>query len=42
MNTYQRRELIAQKILEQGRVQVSDLVEEFHLTDTSIRNDLTI
>jgi DeoR family fructose operon transcriptional repressor len=42
MNTHQRRELIAQKILEQGRVQVSELVEEFHLTDTSIRNDLTI
>jgi DeoR/GlpR family transcriptional regulator of sugar metabolism len=42
MNTRQRRELIAQKILEQGRVQVSDLVEEFQLTDTSIRNDLTI
>jgi DeoR family fructose operon transcriptional repressor len=42
MNTYQRRDLIVQKILEQGRVQVSDLVQEFELTDTSIRNDLTI
>lgn len=42
MNTRQRRELIAQKILEQGRVQVSELVEEFQLTDTSIRNDLSI
>lgn len=42
MNTYQRRDLIVQKILEQGRVQISDLVQEFELTDTSIRNDLTI
>lgn len=42
MNTHERRQLIAQKILEQGRVQIADLVEEFALTDTSIRNDLTI
>jgi DeoR/GlpR family transcriptional regulator of sugar metabolism len=42
LNTHQRRDLIAQKVLEQGRVQVSDLVEEFGMTDTSIRNDLTI
>ena len=42
MDTRQRRDLIVQRILEQGRVQVADLVEEFHLTDTSIRNDLTI
>jgi len=42
MNTHQRRDLIAQKVLEQGRVQVSDLVQEFGMTDTSIRNDLTI
>jgi DeoR/GlpR family transcriptional regulator of sugar metabolism len=42
MNTHQRRDQIAQKVLEQGRVQVSDLVQEFGMTDTSIRNDLTI
>lgn len=42
MNTRQRRERIVQKILQQGSVQVSDLVREFKLTDTSIRNDLTI
>lgn len=42
MNTHQRRDRIAQRVLEQGRVQVSDLVQEFGMTDTSIRNDLTI
>ena len=42
MNTQQRRDLIVQRILEQGRVQVADLVQEFHLTDTSIRHDLTV
>jgi DeoR/GlpR family transcriptional regulator of sugar metabolism len=42
MNARERRDFIAQKILEHGRVQVSDLVREFDLTDTSIRNDLTI
>ncbi len=42
MNTHQRRDLIAQKVLEQGRIHVSDLVQEFGMTDTSIRNDLTI
>jgi DeoR family fructose operon transcriptional repressor len=42
MNAHQRRQVIVQKILEQGRVQVADLVDEFSLTDTSIRNDLTI
>ncbi|MGA9531771.1 MAG: DeoR/GlpR family DNA-binding transcription regulator [Anaerolineales bacterium] len=42
MNTHHRRDLIAQKVLELGRIQVSDLVQEFGMTDTSIRNDLTI
>lgn len=42
MKTRQRRDQIAQLVLEQGRVQVSDLVQEFGMTDTSIRNDLTI
>lgn len=42
MNTRQRRQLITQKILELGRLQVSDLVQEFQVTDTSIRNDLTL
>lgn len=42
MNSRQRRDEIAQKVLERGRVQVSDLVQEFGMTDTSIRNDLTI
>lgn len=42
MDTRRRRDTIAQKVLEQGRVQLADLVREFGMTDTSIRNDLTI
>jgi len=42
MNARQRRELIANRTLEQGRVHVADLTAEFGLTDTSIRRDLTI
>jgi DeoR/GlpR family transcriptional regulator of sugar metabolism len=42
MNARQRRDLIASRILERGRVQVADLTAEFGVTDTSIRRDLTI
>jgi len=42
LNARQRRDLIARRIREQGRVQVAELIEEFGLTDTSIRRDLTI
>jgi DeoR/GlpR family transcriptional regulator of sugar metabolism len=42
MDTRKRRDIIAQMVLEHGRVQVADLAREFGMTDTSIRNDLTI
>jgi len=42
LNAHQRRELITQHIRERGRVQVSELMDEFGLTDTSIRRDLSI
>jgi DeoR family fructose operon transcriptional repressor len=42
MNARERRELIANRVIERGRVQVADLTLEFGLTDTSIRRDLTI
>ena len=42
MNAHQRRDLIAHLILERGRVQVTELMEEYGLTDTSIRRDLSI
>lgn len=42
LNARQRRDLIAHRIHERGRVQVADLMEEFELTDTSIRRDLSI
>jgi len=42
LNARQRRDLIAQHIRDQTQVKVSDLMEEFGLTDTSIRRDLSI
>jgi DeoR/GlpR family transcriptional regulator of sugar metabolism len=42
MNARQRREFIARRIREQGSVQVTELMDEFGLTDTSIRRDLSI
>jgi len=42
MSARQRREAIIRHIMDRGRVQVSDLVAEFGLTDTSIRRDLVI
>lgn len=38
----ERRAQIAQMVLEQGRVLVADLVDQFQVTETSIRRDLTI
>ncbi len=42
INARQRRDLIARHIRDQTQVKVSDLMEEFGLTDTSIRRDLSI
>jgi len=42
LNARQRRDLIARHIRDQTQVKVSELVEEFGLTDTSIRRDLSI
>ncbi len=42
LNARQRRDLIAHLILERRHVQVTELMEEFGLTDTSIRRDLSI
>ncbi|MGE5073017.1 MAG: DeoR family transcriptional regulator, partial [Anaerolineae bacterium] len=38
----ERRSQIAQMVMEKGRVLVSDLVNQFDVTETSIRRDLTL
>ncbi|MGE5073770.1 MAG: DeoR/GlpR family DNA-binding transcription regulator [Anaerolineae bacterium] len=38
----ERRSQIAQMVLEKGKVLVTDLVNQFHVTETSIRRDLTL
>jgi DeoR/GlpR family transcriptional regulator of sugar metabolism len=42
LNARQRRDSITRLVRDQGRVQVSELMAEFGLTDTSIRRDLSI
>ncbi len=42
LNARQRRDLITRLVQEQGQVQVTELMVEFGLTDTSIRRDLSI
>jgi DeoR/GlpR family transcriptional regulator of sugar metabolism len=42
MNARQRRDQILRRILDQGQVQVSDLMSDYGVTDTSIRRDLTL
>ena len=42
MNASQRREIISRMVRDHGRVRVTELMEEFGLTDTSIRRDLSI
>jgi DeoR/GlpR family transcriptional regulator of sugar metabolism len=42
LSARQRRDLIARLIRDQAHVKVTDLMEEFGLTDTSIRRDLSI
>jgi DeoR family fructose operon transcriptional repressor len=42
INARQRRETISQRVMRDGSIQITDLMEEFGLTDTSIRRDLSI
>jgi DeoR/GlpR family transcriptional regulator of sugar metabolism len=42
LSAAERRSQIAQMVLENGKVLVSHLVEQFQVTETSIRRDLTI
>jgi DeoR/GlpR family transcriptional regulator of sugar metabolism len=42
LSARQRRDMIARQIRDQAQVKVTDLMEEFGLTDTSIRRDLSI
>jgi len=42
MSAAERRSQIAQMVLENGKVHVANLVEQFKVTETSIRRDLTI
>jgi DeoR/GlpR family transcriptional regulator of sugar metabolism len=42
LSAAERRSQIAQKVLEKGEVFVADLVNQFQVTETSIRRDLTL
>ena len=42
LSAVERRSLIAQMVLEHGKVQLVDLVKLFQITETSIRRDLTL
>lgn len=42
LSTAERRSQIAQMVLENGKVSVSDLVKQFQVTEPSIRRDLTL
>lgn len=42
MSASDRRSLIANLVLEKGRVNISDLVDQFQITETSLRRDLII
>ena len=42
LSAAERRSQIAQMVLEKGKVGVCDLVEQFRVTETSIRRDLTL
>jgi DeoR/GlpR family transcriptional regulator of sugar metabolism len=42
LSAAERRSQIAQVVLENGRVQVNDLVHRYGITETSIRRDLTV
>jgi len=42
LSAVERRSLIAQMVMEKGKVLVTDLVDQFQITETSIRRDLII
>mgnify|MGYP000901817974 FL=1 len=42
LSAMERRSLIAQMVMEKGVVYLTDLVEKFKITETSIRRDLTL
>ena len=42
LNAYQRRLRIVQQIQEIGEVRIADLIQQFGVSDTAIRRDLTI
>lgn len=42
LSAVERRSLISQMVVEKGKVYLSDLVEQFQITETSIRRDLII
>jgi DeoR/GlpR family transcriptional regulator of sugar metabolism len=42
MNARDRRDEIARMVLDQGRIQVTELTHQFGVTDTSIRHDLAL
>jgi DeoR/GlpR family transcriptional regulator of sugar metabolism len=42
LSAVERRTLISQMVLEKGKVYLTDLVEQFQITETSIRRDLII
>ncbi|OGO34919.1 MAG: hypothetical protein A2Z16_06760 [Chloroflexi bacterium RBG_16_54_18] len=42
LNAYQRRSRIFQQIQEIGEVRIADLIQQFGVSDTAIRRDLTI
>jgi DeoR/GlpR family transcriptional regulator of sugar metabolism len=42
LSAAERRSMIAQMVLEKGRVLLPDLVEQFQVTETSIRRDLSL
>jgi DeoR family transcriptional regulator of aga operon len=42
INAAERRSQIAQLVIENGKVSVSDLVKRYHVTETSIRRDLIL
>lgn len=42
MSAGERRSLISQMVIEKGKVNLSDLVKQFQITETSVRRDLII
>src|SRR3990172_3305149 len=42
MNARERRDEIARQVLDRGRIQVTELTQQYGVTDTSIRHDLAL